>query len=280
MVENVNLTDAQLDSIMERIQKMLRLRDNEAATTGEVANAAAMVQKLLTQYNLTMSEIESRGATQRPVSEMGRSDFDLGVSQGYQQRWRAALVYNVARYGWCRAVFVPGTPSRPRFDEKTGQWVTAAPVNAHSALIGKAYNVRVCIELSEWLISELDRLSRASWKQYAALNAGRPGRKTREYESRMFKNSFIAGAINEITARLAEQHRQSQGDSAVTALAVVSDQALSVEVHKHFPSLKKSRHRMGGNDGAYAAGQHAGRNISLSPMRKLDGTGSSRRLGR
>jgi Protein of unknown function (DUF2786) len=280
MSTNVNLTDSELDAIMEKIQKMLSLRDNAAATVGEAANAAAMIQKLLAQYNLSLSEIEQHAGAKRPQSDMGRTDFDLGVSQGYQQEWRVQLMWTVTRYNWCRAIFQHGQPGRARWNPETFAWEKGGPKNATMVLIGKAFNVRVCIELNEHLVYELDRLSRNAWKQYAAITPGREGKKTREYESRMFKMSFIKGAIHEIEQRLAQQYRESQGNAAMGALMVVSDAALSTEVTKHFPRLGHHKSsRMGGNADAYAAGQHAGRNISLTPTRKIDGaTGSQRRL--
>jgi hypothetical protein len=276
--ENINLTDAQLDSIMAQISKLINMRDHPSASTGEAANAAAMVQKLLAKYNLTLSEIESRDKAARPESEFGRHDFDMGVSQGYQMQWRSDIMWMVAQFNWCRAVRFAGTPGRARFNSETFKWERSAPTNARMVLIGKAFNVRVCIELFEYLVTELDRLSRDAWKQYAKLTPGREGYKTREYESRMFKNSFIQGAVGEIYERLARQYRESQGEAGMNALMVVSEAALATEVAKHFPRLGKAHaSRMSGNSDAYAAGQHVGRTMNLTPTRKIESSGSARR---
>lgn len=255
MAENINLTDAELDSIMERIQKLLHLRDHPSASVGEAANAAAMIQKLLAQYNLTLSEVEAKGIRAKPNTEYGRVDFDLGVTQGYQLEWRSQLMWAITRYNWSRAI-------------RTG---------SRMHMIGKPHNVRVCIDLYEYLVVELDRLSRQALRA-----AG--GRSTMsEYASRQFKMSFIKGALYEIETRLAAQYRESQSTAGMNALMVVSNQALSTEVAKHFPNLKNHRgSRMGGNESAFVQGRIAGRNISLTPTRKIEGQAqsSNRRLGR
>lgn len=274
MATNINLTDAELDSIMERIQKMMRLRDNPAATVGEVANAAAMIQSLLDKYNLTLSEIGAHKANGR--NEYDRKDFDLGVSGNLQSQWRSDLMWAITRTNWCRAILLHGRKGGyPFFNKETGTWDVTKPTNSRMALIGKPYNVQVCIELYQFLYEELNRLATLHWKQYAAMPYNDVTKQNRAGKIMRFRHSFFMGAVSEISARLAEQRRQSSAQ--ITALVVVSDKALTTEVSKHFPLLKHGVRRSSVDGDAYAAGQHVGRNIGLTPTRKIDSS-STRRL--
>ena len=65
-----------LDSVLKKLRKLQKLYDGAKAinSEGEAANAAALIQKLLTQYNLTMDEVgtdeqkkESNKINQKPV---------------------------------------------------------------------------------------------------------------------------------------------------------------------------------------------------------------------
>src|ERR1035437_7739682 len=92
--ENLHqISDAEMDALMEKIQKMMRLRDAPSATVGEVANAGTMIQDLLIKYNLAMEDVESHEPTRKEANDFQKTDpFEIGASSNYRAEWRGNLL--------------------------------------------------------------------------------------------------------------------------------------------------------------------------------------------
>ena len=58
---NTAIGPAAPDSLIHKIQKLLQLSRDEAATEHEAALAAAKVHQLLATYNLSLTEVEAQG---------------------------------------------------------------------------------------------------------------------------------------------------------------------------------------------------------------------------
>lgn len=250
---DVQLTEQELDQLMERIQKMIRLRDNPGATVGEVANATTMIQELLLKYNLSMSEIEQHTPQQKLEDEYQKSDrFDLGASSNYRTEWRVALLNVIARNHFCRMAYFSRTKAQKRWNYTTNQYETVEGKDASAVLIGKPYNVQVTKELYEWIAWQLNRLCTQAWTAYQKEQKEQNGRFAESYgfnpgykgdSKKAFKTSFFDAAVDEIHARLVQARREQEEKYAnAHALIVVSDEALAKAYDHYFPKVKDSYH--------------------------------------
>lgn len=254
---DVQLTEQELDQLMERIQKMIRLRDNPGATVGEVANATTMIQELLLKYNLSMSEIEQHTPQQKLEDEYQKSDrFDLGASSNYRTEWRVSLLNVIARNHFCRMAYFSRTKAQKRYNYEKREYETVEGKDASAVLIGKPYNVQVTKELYEWIAWQLNRLCTQAWTAYQKEQRGQALRFAEilgDFDNRSnfgkgdskkaFKTSFFDAAVNEIHARLVQARREQEEKYAnAHALIVVSDEALAKAYDHYFPKVKDSYH--------------------------------------
>lgn len=96
------MSDTRLTSnVLERIQKLLTLAaDGSGATEAEAALAASHVQRLLTEYNLTLAEI---GATRtQDTDKRGKTTHDKAAMYSYQQNLMGALARNNFCHHWIK----------------------------------------------------------------------------------------------------------------------------------------------------------------------------------
>lgn len=97
-------------TIINKIQKLIRLRDGARAvgSEGEANAAAAGIQRLLTEYNMKLSEIEGTPEAE-DESCIGRSD-NYNTADNYRSGWKRQLLYAICEYYYCRAYMITGTP--------------------------------------------------------------------------------------------------------------------------------------------------------------------------
>jgi hypothetical protein len=155
--------------------------------------------------------------------------------------WRRGLLYTIAKHNWCSAVTLPNTTKM--------------------SLVGKRSNVETVLYLNEILIREIERL---------AVDAARTVLSNRQ----AYMVSFCRGAVSIIHQRLAMQQREDTQQATTSTTAnhhrnAVAIRTASEELNKalaHFYpgglSHRTTRSRIGSSDG-YAAGQQAGRGLSM-----------------
>lgn len=97
-------------NIINKIQKLIALRNGAQAigSEGEANAAAAAIQRLLTEYNMKLSEIEGMPEAEEE-SCIGRSD-NYNTADNYRSGWKRYLLYAICEYYYCRAYMITGTP--------------------------------------------------------------------------------------------------------------------------------------------------------------------------
>ncbi len=127
---NTAIDSVVLDSLVHKIQKLLQLSRDEAATEHEAALAAAKVHQLLATYNLSLTEVEAQGV---------QSDRTIRV-----ESWKTSRLLPWERLLWlatCKLYFCCSTLSVGR-----------------SFIIGRSHNVIVAREMLSYLIHTVRRL--------------------------------------------------------------------------------------------------------------------------
>lgn len=216
-----------MDPIVAKIGKLLGLARGRGATAGEAAAAAAKVQELLLEHNLTMEHVGDAAAASCYEEECHR----LLSASSYRSGWESVLARIVGKNLLCAVIRVNAS--------------------REVLFIGKPHNIAAAVHLVVYLQREIAR--RAA--------AGAPRYRRRSSRDR-WRQRFSFGAVHEIGRRLEEERIAMRGE--VVALVLRTDAALEAEVKRRHPDLRLSRVTKDRIDSAaYFQGRLAGRGIPL-----------------
>lgn len=227
------------ESLIGRIRKLQALNEGRGATPEEAASAAAKVQALLFEHNLSLSDVDTGEMEQ--AEPYGNTDYDLGANRNTVQ-WKRTLLYGIAKANFCTAVMHPGTTKM--------------------TLIGKKSNIEVVIYLYLFLSREVERLAKDAARTVLSGKA-------------VYQTSFCRGATNTIYHRLKAERQQAQTTATHASNAKGTSNALvlrNAETDLQAAILKiygaplrstSTRSSIGSHEG-YQSGQAAGRTISIN----------------
>jgi hypothetical protein len=186
---------ADRDVIMERVRRLLALRDDAGATPGESAAAAKMAAGLMARFQLDEAMVrgvktDAAGRAEVHVEEADVARADWVPPGGRIVGWVQDLVSAAASAAGARAIFYRRTDVRVAF---VGAWSDAT----------------VARETLVWLIGRVER----DWQRYRRENA--PERVRAAGAS--FRNGWATGVRQAVDAEVAERQR----DTAASAPAPV-----------------------------------------------------------
>jgi hypothetical protein len=220
------------DKILSRIQKMLALANDLAATEGERDNALRMAYATMAKHNLEMAQVEAHGKK----SDEPRINFK---TPSWSWMWAKQVNMIVGDLFFCKYYFstkINGTQCQHHF-------------------IGRESNAMTAAVMAEYIVNSILKEGRKIYKQNTA-----PGTR-----------AFAIGAMNALHARVAqikrEQSAKQEAASSGTALVLASlyqtealaNEALLPDTLKHH---KARNSRVDGD--AYSAGHQYGAKINLS----------------
>lgn len=227
------------ETILTRIKKLQNLTTERGATPEEAATAAAKVQALLFEHNISTADVETHEQHDGRPGSYGKVEHELQGANRNTVQWRRSLLYVIAKHNFCTAVTHPNTTKM--------------------SVIGKRSNVEVVLYLNASLARDIERL---------ALDAAR----TILQGKAAYMVSFCRGAVSTINARLSEQRRQNEQQATPATMAGQStalvlrkaDADLSKAVASFYPRLRttSTRSRISNSDG-YSAGRAAGHHIGI-----------------
>lgn len=136
-------------NILEKIRKLMRLKEGaeQINSEGEAYQAANAIHRLLTEYNLSMSDIGN--GDDKEVLGVGQSE-KIRFSSEFGNRWRRVILQTIAENNYCEGFIVRGS-------EKM-------------ILVGSDDNVAVCIELFKYLTQNFRTLANQRYIDAAASN--------------------------------------------------------------------------------------------------------------
>lgn len=233
------------ESVIQKIQKLLKLQygAESIGSTGEAFQAAKMVKKLLMEYNLSMSDIDTSDGEQKLT--MTKSD-ELAGSDRYGNHWKFQLLGVIASNNLCSAY---------------------KRVSGKMFVIGTEDNVAIVQEFYNYLVKVFRRLAKEHWE-----------RKCKEWEQQGYNVEYILFADNTVMNKffrsymegvpvgLQENYDSLKPTSAETALVVCHQEAIDEYVKENFTmNDKKPRTRTRKIYGdAYNLGAADGRAVSLN----------------
>jgi acetylornithine deacetylase/succinyl-diaminopimelate desuccinylase-like protein len=224
-----------MDPILSRIKKLLNLTEARGATPDEAANAAAKVQDLLFQHNLSMASVAAH-SIDKPTDGITETAHKVQGAKN-SMRWRQVLYGSIARHNFCKILLMGSD---------------------RIAIFGKPSNTEVVQYMGEYIGNEIHKMARKAMLDEQ--------KRTGQTVSWPYYTAFAQGAVSTISQRLADQQKKNETVSAAcTALVVQSRGAVEAFITAAYPRRGTARPlRAASRADAYQHGQREGHNIPLS----------------
>lgn len=231
----------EIEKVLDRVAKMLRLANDKGATEGERDNALRMAHATLAKHNLAIADVESRDPQRKKNSDEKRG---MHTQRFYGRPWARMVASGVAELFFCE--YICGT-------------ATLAKDTAHY-FIGRESNAITASIIAVYVI---DSITKEGRRRQRAAGAGNG-----------YFRSFALGAALKITIRVAELKKTvppevtGSGKELVLASYYDTEKAANIETRdKLFPKLGRTRGTKGITDrGAFVAGSEYGGKVSLTPQ--------------
>jgi len=227
------MTPTTTEPVLERIRKLQRL--SRSGNEHEAALAASKMQELLFKHNLSIETLSE-------PSEYVEEKRELG-----SRVWARRLMVGLCRNNFCE-------PLR-------------AAWGGEIFIVGRRENVTAVNEMFVYLVGEINRLAKGSYKDY---KVGTPWPEN----ANSWCSAFRSGAVATINGRLRAQRELDVakiattvvGDETGTAIIRRLDIELKAEVSRRHPRLGTRRDQGSAirSRSGFQAGQAAGGRIALN----------------
>lgn len=238
------LTDEERKRILAKIKKLLALKEGaeKVGSEGEAYAAANGVHRLLTEYNLSMSDVLGEdGERKGPKIEQSE-----GISyMSHFGLWKQKLMGNICRYNYCQSIISPQTKQ--------------------VVIVGQEDNIEVCHQLYDYLVKAFVRLAKEKFLDYyeikdiplsvARLQIG-------EKEVDEFFHSYYIGVDSGLIKNFESRQPTSDERALVVTHKTAIDEFLkTLNVQQRRGSVNYNEDEMNGY--ALMNGYRDGKNINL-----------------
>lgn len=172
--------------LLAKLRKVLAMTNSPVEA--EAQTAAAILQRILTEHNLSMADLEQKGGHGAPV--VNKDSYDLGKA-GFA--WKLDLAETIATYYFCH----------PIIDRhyKTVHFV------------GRPDNVESLKMLYGWVIDQIKRISAEERTKHKEQSG-------EHVDPLRWQVNFGIGAVERLGQRLRDQRKKDEADANTTALTV------------------------------------------------------------
>lgn len=230
------------DKILDKIRKLIRLKESakKIGSEGEANAAAAAVNRLLTEYNLSLMEVaeEAGTASALTVSE----SLKISYQDTYGNIWKRDLLRIISEYNYCQILLYSGS--------------------THMVVLGTKENASVVIALFNYLRSAFKHLAADRHSEFIKGKRG-------YYCTQKFKKSYIRSYLLGCCTGLRKQYQNMVKTSQETGLILchkklIKDYLDTLSLVTRKPVKTKSIT----NYSAYNTGYTDGKNINLNKQIK------------
>lgn len=230
------------NDILNKVAALLEKTTDRGCTPQEAEAAAALAQKLLLRYNLTMEQVTAANTEERAISF-----FQVPKHSTRRFDWEIELARVLAQHLLCRLLL-----------NKQGY-----------IFVGTAHDICVAIGMFARLRPVIMQMGVNATHKYGEWWADRgvsPRDLKGKHSLRSYKLSYLRGVVNGVEVKLIEQREQAEAvTSGVTAMVVRRDLAINDAVNKRFPNLKNRRASdQNTNEYAIVYGLHDGLQLSIA----------------
>lgn len=226
------------DSIIQKIQKLLALKNDESASQGEIENATNAITAMLLKYNLDMSTVENHKGQHKAA--MTENQFDLnGKQTRHEAGWVNNLFNVICIHNLCKCITVPGYK-----DKDDMGWVI---------IVGKKHNIDIVYYMVDQLITKIRSMAKYHWRIYHG-----------EEKRNTYLRGYYRGAVHGLHEKLNESKRQIESSNPNMGLMVINNgkELMQYVAEKHGP-LGKSRSSSLSGMGGYAQGKETGKSLNV-----------------
>jgi len=234
-----------IDKVMRKIQKLKKLYEGAKAinSEGEANNAAALMQKLLTEYNLTMEEVGEE-QEENPVMEENVSGYSYKSIGGI---WELRLTHVLCQWNFCKVYTYGGTYQK-------------------LIIVGRKDNVEMVKWLAEVLKERFVSFSKTHYKEFVK---DCEAKGIKPYSKDKYQRSYLCGCAQGLDEKLKEEHEREKKEEVelstkITALVVRNNAAIDEYVQQKWGAVKRGRTMRENWDGARMQGIKDGRNTSIN----------------
>lgn len=247
------MPEEEKDSILKRIQKLLRMSEENGASENEALMAASKVQELLKEHNLSLSDVKD-DTEQEPID---RENFDLG-----KENWRAWIAQATAKLYFCSMFQSTKYENYKRVKK--------------AVFVGRKSNRIVAKSMCDYFEKTVERLADEEFKTV-------PGSKA---AINKMKHAFRMGCASRLQSRLQEKYNELvpaytgiDNPDGLPILYKNEQTAISEWLAKQGVRIRSSKSSFSVRDRvAYANGQKKGDGIGLNTQ--VNDQTRSRMLGR
>lgn len=237
-----------LEKVLRKLAKLKKLYEGakKINSEGEANNAAVLIQKLLTEYNLTMDEIETEDEKKSDLIHEQLSGYEYKSIGGY---WELMLTKVVCDYNFCRC-FKYGNSYK------------------NILIIGSKDNIENCKWLVKFLKETFVKLSNVRYKEYCE-NSMMLKQPTKD----KFQRSYLMGCTQGLRAKFKEEKEErekaeKEKASRITALTVRNNEAVDKYVEQKWGGYGSGRSFSVKYDAANAMGVMDGKNTTINKQLK------------
>ena len=226
------------ENVIQKIQKLLKLQYNaeKIGSTGEAYQAAKMVRKLLMEYNLSMSDINTDTEEEIKIVE---SD-DLFFSDQYGVHWKRMLLGVICEHNLCELIYCS---KMKRMN-----------------IVGSEANMIIVREFYMYLLRVFTRLSMERLNE-AQNEAMRQRKIMLEPQKKKYIKSYLEG----VPFGLNENYKNLVPTSAETGLMVTHKAIIKSYLNRKHKNLRNDRkHKLEVEEDAFGIGYEDGLKVSLN----------------
>lgn len=236
-----------IDNVMRKIAKLKKLYEGAKAinSEGEANNAAACIQKLLTEYNLTMEEVGT--AEEKEENKVIHEEISGYTRKSIGGYWEQRLTHVICKWNFCTCYLYGKSYKR-------------------LIIVGKKDN----IEMVKWLLDMLkERFVHFSNNRYKEYVKEMEEHNIKPSSKDKFQRSYLSGCAAGLDAKLKEEHEREKKEEVelstkITALVVRNNAAIEEYVEKTWGGVGKGRRTRETYDSARATGYQDGKNTSIN----------------
>jgi hypothetical protein len=216
-------------AIIEKVRKLLAL--SKSSNVNEATNAAAIANRLIDEYRLSVADYDDMVGESDPMME----DPEAVYSTGRIVPWKVRLIGVLAQHYGC-ATYNSVTFPKGRKE-------------SHIKLVGRKSDIDIVRYMSGWLMVECQRLSDLEAKG----------------KGKVFCNSYCEGFVAGVSAQLAASRTEAQKAATSSAIVKINSRYNESVAYLHSQYKLKSG---GGSKiqldrNAYNAGVKQGQNVHL-----------------
>ena len=233
-------TNANLDAIQKKLRKLQKLYDGAKAinSEGEAEAAAAAIQRILTQYNITMAEVGEEITKDTVIEETYKYEYSGKTHGG---NWEQRLVYVICKHNFCKC-----------FGHGKGRML----------VVGAKENMEMVEWLRKLLSERFLEMSLKRWEEYQETLEFFLKPCTRHH----FMRHYLVGAILGLDKKLTDERNKDKRDeelgAKVTALIVRNDAAIDSYIAAKY-KIRQGRGYKTTMDSATGMGIKDGRETQL-----------------